>query len=226
MAAIYKFLSDYEPLIYIGLAIGGLLSFRFLWRAWSEWRRAVYSLEREFARRRLGQSVFLVVLVIALSCVELITASFIVPSLPASYFIPTPTLDLLATPTGTISAELATQIALTPRPMATLSGSSGCFANKLMITAPKAGTEIKGVVDVKGTVSIDNFGFYKFEFAQFNTDTWVTIAADRKEVQNDKLGEWNTTTLTPGDYQLRLVAVDNKGQTLPACVIPVRVTAP
>ncbi len=226
MAAIYKFLSAYEPLIYIVLAIGGLFAFRWLWQAWNEWRKAVYSLEKEFALRRMGQSIFLVTLVILLFCGELFTVSFIVPTLPASYFIPTPTLDLLATPTGTISADLATQLALTPRPLPTLSNASGCIPNKLIITSPKPGTEIKGSIEIRGTVDIDNFGFYKYEVAPLNTDTWATIAADREIKLDTKLGDWDTTALTPGDYQLRLVVYDNKGQSSTPCVIPVRVIAP
>jgi len=226
MAAIYKFLSAYEPLIYIVLAIGGLFSFRWLWQAWNEWRNAVYSLEKEFALRRMGQSVFLVTLVVILFCGELFTVSFIVPSLPASYFIPTPTLDLLATPTGTISSDLATQIALTPRPVPTLGSASGCVSDKVIITSPKPGSEINGLIDIKGTVNILNFGFYKYEVAPINTDTWATITAGRSLVQNGLLGGWDTTALTPGDYQLRLVVYDNKGQSLPPCIIPVRITAP
>jgi len=226
MAAIYKFLSVYEPLIYIVLAMGGLFAFRWLWQVWNEWRKAVYSLEKEFALRRMGQSIFLVTLVILLFCGELFTVSFIVPNLPASYFIPTPTLDLLATPTGTISADLATQLALTPRPLPTLSNTSGCIPDKVIITSPKPGSEIKGSIDIKGTVNILNFGFYKYEVAPINTDTWATITAGRDPVQNGSLGGWDTTALTPGDYQLRLVVYDNKGQSSAPCVIPVRVIAP
>jgi hypothetical protein len=226
MAAIYKFLSAYEPLIYIVLAIGGLFAFRWLWQAWKEWRNAVYSLEKEFALRRMGRSVFIATLVIVLFCGELFIASFIVPSLPASYFISTPTLDLLATPTGTISADLATQLALTPRPLPTLSNASGCIADKVNITSPKPGSEINGLIDIKGTVNILNFGFYKYEVAPINTDTWATITAGRSLVQNGLLGGWDTTALTPGDYQLRLVVYDNKGQSLTPCIIPVRITAP
>jgi len=38
-----------------------------------------------------------------------------------------------------------------------------------------------------------------------------------------ELNPWDTTNLTPGDYQLRLVAINNLGEALPPCVIPVRV---
>lgn len=223
MAPIYKFLGTYEVLIYIGLAVGGLFALRWLWRAWNEWRRAVYSLEREFALRRMTRSFAFLVVIFLFFCAELFTASFVIPSLPASYFIPTSTLDLLATPTGTISPELATQIALTPRPAPTLSNASGCVANQLIITSPKPGSEVRGKIDIQGTVNIPNLGFYKYEVAPLNSDTWATILAVRNNVINNRLGSWDTTALTPGDYQLRLVATDNQGQSLPPCIIPIRV---
>ena len=70
MAEFYKFLASYEVLIYIMLAIGGMFSFRWLWRSWSEWRIAVFSLEREFSARRLGRSIALSALILVFFCVE------------------------------------------------------------------------------------------------------------------------------------------------------------
>ena len=228
MAAVYQFLSKYEVLIYIGLAIIGLFFFRWFLKTWNEWRRAVYSLEREFALHRLSQAATWVILILILFFGELATVSFVIPNLPASFFISTPTINVLATPTGTISAELATQIALTPLPVPTLGNSSGCVANELMITSPKPGTEISGSVDLTGTVDIPDFAFYKYEVALLNTDTWTTIAASRQPVDNGPLGQgkWDTSNLAPGDYQLRLVVVNTQGQSLPPCIIPLRITAP
>src|SRR5512140_2903284 len=226
MAAIYRFLSTYEVLIYILLAIGGLFAGRWLWRSWNEWRQAYYGLEKEFSLRRRGRAVASLALILLLACGELMVASIIVPSLPAAFFLATPTLDLLATPTGTISAQLATQIAPTPRPIATVKGAQGCQPGKLEMTAPKAGSEVSGTVDIQGTVNIPDFGFYKYEVAPLNSDTWATISASRTPHVNASLGKWDTTAVTPGDYQLRLVATDNQGQALPACIIPVRVLPP
>jgi len=115
----------------------------------------------------------------------------VIPSLPASFFIATPTINVLATPTGTISAQLATQIALTPLPVPTVGNTSGCVANKLMITSPKPGSEISGSVDLTGTVDIPDFAFYKYEVALINTDIWTTIAASRKPVDNGPLDREN-----------------------------------
>src|SRR5512147_31880 len=111
MPAIYQFLGTHEVLVYIFLAIGAMFGMRWLWHSWNEWRLAVYGLEREFALRRMGQSAASLALILILFLIELVTATFIYPSLPASMFIPTPTPDFVSTPTGTISPELATAIA-------------------------------------------------------------------------------------------------------------------
>lgn len=222
MADFYKFLASNEVLIYILLAIGGMFSFRWLWRSWREWQVAVYKLEREFSARRLGRSAAISALIVIVFCGEFFIASFIIPGLPADFFITTPTLDLISTPTGTLSPQMMTQFSgVSPQTVA--AGNTGCEPNQIMITFPEAGSEIKGAVELLGTVNISNFGFYKYEVAPAGSDTWVTISAQRTTVNNGSLGRWDTTSLTPGDYQLRLVVTDNQGQILPACIVPVRV---
>lgn len=222
MADFYKFLSSYEVLIYILLAIGALFSFRWLWRSWREWQTAVYKLEREFSIRRVGQSVAISVLILVLFCFEFFMATFIIPGLPAEAFLTTPTLDLISTPTGTLSPEMMTQFAISPPQAPTASGSD-CVPGQVDLTSPKAGDEIKGIIDLVGTVNIANFGFYKYEVAPQGSSTWATISAGRDIVVNNSLGRWDTTALTPGDYQLRLVVTDNQGNALPACIVPIRV---
>ena len=222
MTEFYKFLASYEVLIYILLAIGGLFSFRWLYRSWREWQTAVYSLERQYSIRRLGQSATISILVMILLCFEVFMASFIIPGLPSDVFLGTPTLDFISTPTGTLSAAMLTQFANSP-PRSTPSNTVGCTPNQIMLTSPKAGEEIKGSIELIGTVNISNFGFYKYEVASQGSDTWATISAGRVMVNNGSLGRWDTTALTPGDYQLRLVVTDNQGQALEACVVPVRV---
>jgi hypothetical protein len=225
MAGIYRFLDFNEPLIYIVLAIGALFSIRWLWNAWREWRQALYKLEREFSLRRMSHSLTVTLVLVILFCTEFVVASFVIPGLPAEVFMPTPTLDLLGTLAGTLSPEAGTQAAAAPavEPQA---GLQGCVQNQLMITSPESSDEIKGTVDIRGTVDILNFGFYKYEVAPQGSDTWVTISAGRNAIKNGSLGRWDTTALTPGDYQLRVVVTDNEGTSLPPCAIAVRVMAP
>ena len=223
MGPVYRTLASYEPLIYIALAIGGMFAFRRMWRSWREWRDSVYSLEREFALRRLGQATAAAFLILALVFVEFFVATFIAPSLPASDILATPTLDLLLTPAATLSPAEATQAALSPVTQPAPSGMSGCVPDKIMITSPKPGVEVNGTVTITGTADTTNFGFYKYEVAPMGTQSWATIAAKRDRVKNAELGEWSTVSLTNGYYFLRLVITDNVGVSLEPCVIAVRV---
>jgi hypothetical protein len=224
MGPVYRTLASYEPLIYIALAIGGLFAFRRMWHSWREWRDSVYGLEREFALRRLGQATAAAFLILALVFVEFFIATFIAPSLPATDILATPTLDLLLTPANTLSPEQATQAALSPATQAVPSGMSGCVPDQIMITAPEPGAPVEGTVEITGTASIPNFGFFKYEVAPRGSQNWATISAGREPKVNEVLGPWNTTSLTNGDYFLRLVITDNVGVSLEPCVIAVRVT--
>lgn len=219
MGSIYRSLATYSPLIYILLAIMGLYAFRRMWRAWREWRDSVYSLEREFALNRLGRATAFGFLVLLLFFVEFYISTFVVPSLPAADIRVTPTLDLLATPVGTVPADGIVPLE-TP---SVQSGMQGCVADKIMLTAPEPGEEIKGTVTLTGTASVPNFGFYKYEIALVGTGNWTTIAAGSSPVKEGELGKWDTTALANGDYFLQLVIIDNVGQTLEPCVIAVRV---
>src|SRR5512143_2659649 len=211
MAGLYRFLDTYEALIYIVLAIGALFAFRWLWNSWREWQESVFKLEREFAIRRMSQAFAISLLLVILFCAEFVVASFVIPGLPAQVFMPTPTLNLLALPEGTLSPEMMTQLAGVT-PVASPANMEGCIPGQLMITSPKPGDEIKGKIDITGTVDIPDFGFYKYEVTPRGGDTWATIAAATEPKRDASLGAWDTTALTPGDYELRIVATDNQGK--------------
>jgi hypothetical protein len=219
----YRFLASYEALIYILLAVGGLFTVRWLWNSWREWRRAVYQLEREFALRRLSQSAAVTIIIIVMACSEFFMASFIIPGLPAETFLSTPTLDLLAVPSGTLSSGSMTQFAALPAPVT--QPATGCVPGQVMLSSPEPAAEIVGQVDLIGTVDLPNFGFYKYEVAPQGSDTWVSLGAGREVVHDGLLGRWDTTAAVPGDYQLRLVVTDNQGVAAPACIVPVRIKA-
>jgi len=222
MLAIYSFLSTYEGLIYFVLIISGIFLARWLWRTWRAWRGAIYGLERQISQRRfvraLAANVFLVALVLG----EIIIASFIVPSMPPSIFIATPTVDLLVTPTGTISAEMAATIDARPAPQAE-NFSEGCIPGELIIDSPVPGQGLSGIVELVGTVDIPKFGFYKFEVSPVGEENWSTIYSGREVIHDDVLGRLDTAELIPGDYLLRLVLTDNLGEALSPCVVQIRV---
>ena len=227
MGSVYRFLATYEGLIYILLALGGLFTFRWLWKSWREWRDSVFGLEREFAMRRLSQAVTVSFLIIFLFIGELFLVSFIAPTLPASEILATPTIDILNKTEGSLSSSPSVALtAVIPLVNVSNSPNAGCVPDKINLTSPESGQEVSGTVTLLGTVDIDNFGFYKYEVASQGSENWITISAGRKMVRNGEIGFWDTSALTPGDYQIRLLVTDNQGQSIPPCVIPVRVTSP
>jgi hypothetical protein len=89
-------------------------------------------------------------------------------------------------------------------------------------TSPSPDSEISGIVELKGTVNISNFGFYKYEYSQDNS-VWNTIQAGTTMVTNGALGNWDTSLLAAGDYSIRLIVTNNEGNPLPPCVLSVTV---
>jgi hypothetical protein len=224
-----SFFRAFETWIYLFLGLWGLIFIRRFILAWQELRGAVFGLEREKAQVRLNQSASILVLLLSVAVVEFILVSFIAPALPGANLLPTPTLDLLATPTTTLAAgearnALETEAFNAEPPQATQ--IPGCIPGQIEISSPTNGQEISGVFEITGAANIPNFGFYKFEIKRPDEGVWLTIQAGNAVVNGGKLGDWDTTRLTPGEYQLGLVVVDNQAQASPACIIQVRVTPP
>ncbi len=221
-AEIIRSLAKAETLVYIVLAALMLYTLRNLWRAWRETRGAVFVLEREVAMRKLTSSITALVFLIALAFVEFVLATFIAPALPAASLFSTPTVNLLVVPTGTLSPEFATAFAQTAQ-APSLAGTSGCIPGQMVITSPQAGAEITGQVELIGTVNTPNFGFYKYEVSLEGTQVWSTVRAEPTLKNNEPLGVWDTTELAPGNYLIRLIVVDNEGNSLEPCIVPVKV---
>lgn len=222
MDSLFRFLVKYEGPIYVFLGLGAIYVFRKLWLAWVEWRRAVFGLEKElaFQRLRTATSATILLLIFALSQFCLVT--FVVPFLPSVTFAFTATPNLLTT----LDSNNAPSPAVTPEALGLFvpgAITSGCVPDQIVISSPLPGQEISGQIILTGTVNITDFGFYKYEYAPQGTENWSTIAAGREIITEDQLGTWDTEILTPGDYDLRLVVVDTQGNTLPACVVPVRI---
>jgi hypothetical protein len=175
----------------------------------------------------MSQALIISLLILFLFLGELFLASFVVPTLPSSDILSTPTLDILNQTQGSFSNNPVVALTvMTPVSNSLPAATSGCVPGEVILTSPEPGQEVSGIVTLVGTVDVDNFGFYKYEVAPQGTDIWATISAGREIVRNGDVGLWDTSVLTPGDYQLRLEVTDNQGQPYPPCIISVRVLAP
>lgn len=227
MTEILRFFVRFALLVYMLLAFGFLIGFRKLSQARSLMREAVYGLEKEIAQRRISQAIAALTVTAALAFAEFILVVFLSPNVPALSLLATPTMNPLTVPTSTFSPALqATLNAATPN-AALPENLTGCIPGQIMLTSPKAGAEIRGQVTLEGVVNVPNFGFYKYEFSPLGVDVWTSIGVGQTVVAEEgELGRWETSEVTPGDYQLRLVVTDNATNAFPACVISVRVLAP
>lgn len=229
MHEILRFLEEYEAWIYI---FSGTLTIIFLQKmlsAWSDLRNAIFGLEREIANRRFISAMTVIILIILFTGTEFILVSFVAPGLPDNKPLPTPTISLDGAPLQGFNDADGTQVA--PKIESTeistpAANTEGCIPGIIEWQSPTEGKEINGQVTLEGTVNTENFGFYKYEYAQAGSDDWITIAAGNEKHVEGELGVWNTDDLPQGDYLIRLVVVDSDDKSYPACIQPVTITAP
>lgn len=74
------------------------------------------------------------------------------------------------------------------------------------ISYPIEAQFVQGVVTISGSVTVLGFSSYELSFAYENdlTETWFLLTSSSLPVFEGELGFWDTTTLTDGDYTLRL----------------------
>lgn len=83
------------------------------------------------------------------------------------------------------------------------------------IVSPRSNTVLRGIVNIRGSATSNNFAFYKFEFEDPRCEGGVCFVADGKRaVANGTLLRWDTRTVPNGTYLLRLVVVDRFGREL------------
>ena len=226
MEEVLRFFKDYEIIVYLALGILAAWQVRKFVVAWQELQAAAFGLEYESAQGRLNRAAGILVVLLIAGVVEFGLVTFVVPAYPEAMALSTPTLDLLATPTITLQAA---DLTLPEEPAAELAEqipAAGCIPDEVMITFPESETTVRDIIEVLGTVDVPNFGFYKFEIARPGTDDWLTIQAGEDIVINGALGNWDTTQLEPGSYNLRLVVADNEGNHREPCVVTIYVEQP
>jgi hypothetical protein len=82
------------------------------------------------------------------------------------------------------------------------------------ITSPETGTALQGIVAIIGNTELGGFISFEvtFGYASDTTGTWFLIAEGEEPVDNNLLAEWDTTTLTDGQYNLRLTVFQQDGR--------------
>ena len=226
MTSLLRFLNKFEFLFYLVLAVILVIFVIKVYKAWKEWSTSLFGLEKEHTQRQINQGITILIFTFALGIGLFILTTFVAPSIPGVEQAATPTLNLTAQPTVILSTPTisATTTGLIPTLTAIL--DMGCIPDQVQWTDPINGDSISGKYLLKGTVNVPNLGFYKFEFSPADSDYWTTIAAGNKLIIDEPLGgSWDTTSLTPGDYKLRLIVTNNQNEPMPECVINITIKA-
>jgi hypothetical protein len=93
------------------------------------------------------------------------------------------------------------------------------------IDAPTAGQVIQGNYLILGNTNSDRFQNYEVNFAYKDdpTHTWFLVQEGSSPIQDGVLAVWDTTTITDGEYTLRLLVTLNDGTELETVVDQIRV---
>ncbi len=223
-----QFFRTYEIWIYVILGILGIWQVRKFALAWNELRGAFFGMEREAAQSRVNSAATMVVILIIMAVAEFTVVTFVAPTLPGANLLPTSALNLLATPTTTLpaSTQKANETPVTTPTPGEIAAAEGCTPGQVNLTSPLNGDKISGSISVKGTADIANFGFYTLQIAYPGDVAWVPILVGQQAIKNEILGTWDTSSLSPGAYMLKLEVTDNVGNVLAPCAIQVTVEAP
>jgi hypothetical protein len=98
----------------------------------------------------------------------------------------------------------------------------------VMISTPRHGSIVRGLVDIHGMATLPGFQFYKLEYsvrAQPAGEEWITIGElHNQPVVDGQLGTWDTSRLPTGQTWVRLVVVDQTGNFPEPCQVMVVVS--
>ena len=232
---ILRGLITYRVGIFALAGLGILIYLRKLIVGLREWQSSVFGLERSIAQRKLISASTGLVLLMFLFVGEFLLVTVLEPQMPLDMSASQSTIDSLVDGRDALSAaEVDTLEAPVNETAFDIPSGSGaiseqgdlvyeCSEDILEITSPADGESISGTVEIIGSVNVDNFGSYKYEYSPTGNIDWITIAAGNQLKLDENIGFWYTSALPPGNYLLKLVPLDNAGQEMTPCIITVDV---
>lgn len=233
MSDAIRFFQQYESVIYFILAVGIVIYGWRFYSAWQEMRGSVFGLEQVGAQRRLTKSALsiFVILLLGVGVFSLITfAQPIMDSsvMPDNIFGPSENLNNNPDLGGTQGVQSDPDSLATATPLPTVAvDATLCQPDIIMITAPLPNEEVRGVVEIRGVVNVDDFGAYILELAKAEEALWLSIQAHRNLVlEEGLLMEWDSSLTTPGSYVLQLRVTTHDGQDYDPCRVPIRIGKP
>ncbi|HOV06921.1 MAG TPA: hypothetical protein PLV27_06645 [Anaerolineaceae bacterium] len=98
-------------------------------------------------------------------------------------------------------------------------------ASAILISSPEQGTVVSGIVEVYGSIPPENFASAKLSYAYLldAEENWFLINRIDKPVDSGLLGSWDTTLISDGLYQLKLIVKTTNGEKFEYIVKDVQV---
>jgi hypothetical protein len=212
---VLSLLQSYEILVFVVAGVLALAYLRQIFIVRRDLRKTIFGLEREALRRRQTRSLTMLVFLGMAVVLVFVGVNYALPQVRRSQLL---------------QAVATTQVMPTPSPTPFILYGvdlSGCTNVHATIKSPTPGQTVEGTVQIQGSADIANFAFWKYELGNPQVaDVWMTLKASNVRVTNGLLGKWDSTTVPPGVYQLRLTVTDSKGNSPKPCVVPIQVLAP
>jgi hypothetical protein len=236
MTMLLQFIARLAPFLYALIAAGIFFAIRGLIRGQRQRRVAAFGLEREAAGNQMRRAATSVLTLLILAALVYAVKNVVIPATSGVAEAPTPTPEALVVEgtamTPTPSMLLFPTVTPTPGlPPAEAEAEAtqdenvvGCEIVGATITSPSPGDIVSGQVSVEGEVNVIDFQQYKFEVRGPSTgDAWIVVGTYYETVSSGLLGVWDSTSLQPGSYTLRLVIHRTDGTTIPPCEVPISI---
>jgi hypothetical protein len=98
-------------------------------------------------------------------------------------------------------------------------------SSPVQITSPQAGQVLRGNVNISGTLPADQFSSAELSYAYSGQDTasWFLVAEIPQPISDGVLASWDTSTISDGDYKLKLTVKHTDGTSQDTIIDPVLV---
>ncbi|HXF63297.1 MAG TPA: hypothetical protein VNK95_16840 [Caldilineaceae bacterium] len=98
-----------------------------------------------------------------------------------------------------------------------------CPDSRAVLIRPGQNEVVKGVVNIIGTATHENFQYYKIEYAPGGGGGFAYLAGGNSPVVSNVLASVDTTAWSNGPWTLQLVVVDQTGNWPPPCQVTITV---
>jgi hypothetical protein len=216
MVTFLTFLQDYEMVVYYLAALVGLYNvYRFI-AAQVRLSKTAFGLERELLIGRRNGAVITLLLLIGLAAGGNLAVRY---GLPEAQRVEQVRINANAVNLPTITP--------TPTPLVLFGVDvTGCNNTKARLLEPRPGEAVKGKVTIWIVADIYNFAFYKIELGTPDEpDLWVTLYNNNETAPEEEPFSWiwDSASVIPGVYHLRLTVMEADLTFPPPCVVPIQV---